>query len=267
MINAGRHPLLGVGISAVDYAAVTEAVVEAAHACRPLAVSALAVHGVMTGVLDHDQRHRLNALDLAVPDGQPVRWALRWRYGIRLPDRVHGPTLMLALCKRAANEKLPIYLYGSRPEILERLAENLRQRVPGLAIAGTAPSRFRAVTPDEQLAIAKSIVDSGARLLFVGLGCPRQEIWAYEHRSLLSLPTVAVGAAFDYHGGTLREAPDWMQRSGLEWLYRLAQEPTRLWRRYLLLNPLYLALLAAEAVGLARFTMGSRTPPAPVRVA
>jgi N-acetylglucosaminyldiphosphoundecaprenol N-acetyl-beta-D-mannosaminyltransferase len=266
MINAGRYPVLGVGINALDYAAAVETIIEAAWARRPLAVSALAVHGVMTGVLDPEHRHRLNALDLAVPDGQPVRWALRWRHGVHLPERVHGPTLMMALCERAANEQLPVYFYGSRPEILQRLTDNLKRKSPRLLIAGTMPSRFRALTPEEQAAAVTSIAKSGARLVFVGLGCPRQEIWAYEHKSLLSMPVVAVGAAFDYHAGTLRQAPHWMQRYGLEWFYRLMQEPRRLWRRYLLLNPVYVALLAAEATGLARFDSGSPAPPARLRV-
>lgn len=266
MINAGRYPVLGVGIHAVDYAAAVQMVIEAARERKPLAVSALAVHGVMTGALDPEHRHRLNSLDVAVPDGQPVRWALRWRHGVHLPDRVHGPTLMLELCKRAALEQLPVYFYGSRPEILRRLRENLERQVPGLEIAGETPSRFRALTPEEQSASAAAIAESGARIVFVGLGCPRQEIWAYEHRSLLSIPVVAVGAAFDYHAGTLRQAPDWMQRRGLEWLYRLIQEPMRLSRRYILLNPLYLLLLAAEVMGLARFGSGTRAPPARVRV-
>jgi len=266
VINAGRYPVLGVSIDAVDYAAAVQTVLDAARERRPLAVSALAVHGVMTGVLDPQHRYRLNALDVAVPDGQPVRWALRWRHGVRLPDRVHGPTLMLALCEHAAVERLPVYFYGSRPEVLDRLCKNLERKIPALMIAGTMPSRFRALAPDEQSAIAAAITESGARIVFVGLGCPRQEIWAYEHKSLLSIPVVAVGAAFDYYAGTLRQAPEWMQRRGLEWLYRLMQEPTRLSRRYLLLNPLYLLLLAAEAAGLARFGSGTPAPPAPVRV-
>jgi N-acetylglucosaminyldiphosphoundecaprenol N-acetyl-beta-D-mannosaminyltransferase len=266
VIDAGRYPVLGVGINAVDYAAAVETIIHAARDERPLAVSALAVHGVMTGALDPGHRHRLNALDVAVPDGQPVRWALRWRHGIRLPDRVHGPTLMLELCERASAEQLPVYFYGSTPEILQLLRRNLERKIRGLKIAGTMPSRFRALAAEEQSAIAASIAESGARIVFVGLGCPRQEIWAYEHKSLLSVPVVAVGAAFDYHAGALRQAPAWMQSRGLEWLYRLIQEPSRLWRRYLLLNPLYLLLLIAETAGLARFGSGTSAPPAPVRV-
>jgi N-acetylglucosaminyldiphosphoundecaprenol N-acetyl-beta-D-mannosaminyltransferase len=266
MIERGRHAVLGVGIDAVDYEAALERIFAAAQARESFAVSALAVHGVMTGALDAGHRHRLNALDLAVPDGQPVRWALRWLHGIALKDRVRGPTLMLRACERAASEKVPIYLYGSRPETLQRLADRLTHSIPGLNIAGAAPSAFRSLTIDEQRSIAESIVASGARIVFVGLGCPRQEVWVYENRDLLAIPTLAVGAAFDFHAGTVPEAPLWMQRAGLEWLYRLLREPRRLWRRYLLLNPLYLLMVAGQFAGLFRRDRGADAVPEPIRV-
>ncbi|MBZ0316409.1 MAG: WecB/TagA/CpsF family glycosyltransferase [Anaerolineae bacterium] len=250
MIDHGKYNVLGVEINAIDYAAAVERIISAARTQQPLTVTALAVHGVMTGVLDKTHRYRLNRLDLVTPDGQPVRWALNWLHKTGLMDRVYGPTLTLKLCERVASENLPIYLYGSQPETLNQLAQNLTRQFPGLKIAGMQPSFFRQVTADEKLQIATKIQASGAKMVFVGLGCPRQETWVYEYRDLLSMPLLAVGAAFDFHAGTLSQAPAWMQKRGLEWFYRLTREPTRLWKRYLLLNPLYLWLLFLQVTRL-----------------
>ncbi|NLX10987.1 MAG: WecB/TagA/CpsF family glycosyltransferase, partial [Chloroflexi bacterium] len=129
-------------------------------------------------------------------------------------------------------------------------------------IAGAQPSRFRQTTAEEKEAIAQAIKASGAQIVFVGLGCPRQEVWAYEYREALSMPAIAVGAAFDFHAGTLEQAPGRLQRMGLEWLYRLVKEPRRLWRRYVMLNPLYLWLLFLQAVRLRRFDPADTVRPA-----
>lgn len=247
-----KHDVLGVQVDATDYASVVDRVADAAVAGRRLTVSALAVHGVMTGATDPAHRTRLNQLDIVTPDGQPVRWALRLLHGVRLADRVYGPTLTLHVCERAARDGIPVYFYGSRPEVLERLVARLTARFPGLQVAGSAPSRFAKVDATERHAIADTIRASGARIVFVGLGCPRQEVFAYEFGDLLSLPVLAVGAAFDYHAGLLEEPPAWMQRNGLQWLFRLAQEPRRLWRRYLVTNTQFTVLLAAQAVRLWR---------------
>ena len=259
MIDLGRHDVLGVQVSAVDYDAAVAAILGAARDRRPFAASAVASHAVMTGAGDPAHRHRLNALDLLVPDGQPVRWALRLLHGVRLADRVYGPELTLRLCAAAAAEGLPIYFYGSTPATLERLGANLRKRFPALRIVRLRPSRFRPLTPAEKAEVVADVRASGARLLFVGLGCPRQEVWAYEYRAHLPLPVVAVGAAFDFHAGTLPQAPAAMQRHGLEWLFRLAHEPRRLWRRYLGLGPAYVALVALQTAGLRR--AGATRPP------
>jgi N-acetylglucosaminyldiphosphoundecaprenol N-acetyl-beta-D-mannosaminyltransferase len=264
-VSGGRYPVLGVGVDAVSYETAIDMILSAARERRGLGVSALAVHGVMTGALDAEHRHRLNSLELVVPDGQPVRWALRWLHGVRLGDRVRGPTLMLRLCEHAAREGLPVYLYGSRAETLQRLRERLQRRIPALTIAGTTPSAFRCLSDPEHRDVLERIRSSGARIAFVGLGCPRQEIFTFENRLLLELPVVAVGAAFDFHAGTLPEAPEWVQRSGLEWLFRLASEPRRLWRRYLLLNPLYLAMVAAQSVNMLRLDRGASEEPRTIR--
>jgi N-acetylglucosaminyldiphosphoundecaprenol N-acetyl-beta-D-mannosaminyltransferase len=239
-------------VDPVDYQAVVEETMVAAREGREFAVSPLAVHGVMTGVLNSEYRYRLNHLDMVTPDGQPVRWGMNLLYRAGLHDRVYGPVLMMHLCRAAASQGIPIYLYGSSLEVLDRLQAALRRRVPGLLIAGAEPSKFRRTSPEEKVEIIGRIRDSEARMLFVGLGCPRQEIFAYEYRKDLRLPIVVVGAAFDYHAGLLQEPPALMQRTGLQWFYRLVQEPRRLWRRYLILNPSYLGLLALQAMGLWR---------------
>lgn len=259
------HPtkknILGVGIDATDYTAAVARIVEAAQRKTPLAVSALAVHGVMTGVLDQAHRHRLNQLDLVVPDGQPVRWALNLLHRAGLKDRVYGPNLMLKVCEQAAAKGLPIYLYGSKAETLSQLSHNLCAQFPNLIIAGTQPSRFRQLSAEEKLAVAAQINTSGAAITFVGLGCPRQEVFAYEFRDVLPMPLLAVGAAFDFHAGTQAQAPEFMQRNGLEWLYRFVQEPRRLWQRYVLLNPLYVTMLLLQALRLKQFNLRDTTPP------
>lgn len=252
MIDAGKRNVLGVQVNVIDYAAATDKVLSAARDRRPLALTALAVHGVMTGVLDRAQGARLNSFDVVTPDGQPVRMALNLLHHAGLGDRVYGPTLTMKVLERCAAEALPVYLYGSTEPTLDNLVAALSSSLPELKIAGAEPSKFRTGRPGEDVQLADRVKSSGARLLLVGLGCPRQEVFAYAMRPLLDLPLMAVGAAFDYHAGLLRTPPQWMQRYALEWLWRLGLEPRRLWRRYLLLNPAFLARLFAQKTGLWR---------------
>jgi N-acetylglucosaminyldiphosphoundecaprenol N-acetyl-beta-D-mannosaminyltransferase len=260
MHNRSKKNVLGVLVDAVDYEMATDFVLRAAREGSGAAISALAVHGVMTGVLNQEQKFRLNHFDLLTPDGQPVRWGLNLLYHAELSDRVYGPNLTLRVCERACMERIPVYFYGSTPEILKSLREALALRFPRLQVAGLEPSRFRCLTCNEKRELTDRITASGARILFVGLGCPRQEVFAYEFRNLLGMPILAVGAAFPFLAGRIAQAPRWMQRSGLEWLFRFASEPRRLWRRYLLLNPVYLLLLFAQAFGILHFDEGG-TPP------
>lgn len=256
-----RKNLLGIPISVVDYDAATRAIVSAAEASRPMGVSALAVHGIMTGVLDHQHRYRLNQLEMLVPDGQPVRWALNLLHGTGMRDRVYGPNLMLRVLDTASQRKLPVCLFGGTPELMEQLQKRLTARFPDLIVAVAIPSRFRNLTGEEKTGLVKQIRDSGAKITFVGLGCPRQEVWAYEFRQSLSMPVLAVGAAFNFHSGKLAQAPLWMQRTGIEWFYRLIHEPKRLWRRYLLLNPYYVLLVCCQLLRLGRFDPGNDKKP------
>jgi N-acetylglucosaminyldiphosphoundecaprenol N-acetyl-beta-D-mannosaminyltransferase len=250
MIDKGKGNVLGVLVSIIDYDAAVDAIMAAARERRHYAVTALAVHGVMTGVQDKSHNARLNSLDLVTPDGQPVRAALNMLYDAGLTDRVYGPELTLRVLRQAAAEGLPVYLYGSTQPTLDKLVPALEGMFPALKIAGVEASQFRSARPGEDAEIAERIKDSGARIVLVGLGCPRQEIFTYAMRPLLDMPLLAVGAAFDYHAGLLKNPPPWMQKYALEWLWRLGLEPKRLWKRYVLLNPAFVARLAAQRSGL-----------------
>ncbi|GAA2495735.1 WecB/TagA/CpsF family glycosyltransferase [Winogradskya humida] len=258
MIDLGKKNVLGVLVDAVDYEAATAKIIEAARERKHYAVTALAVHGVMTGVQDKAHNARLNSFDLVTPDGQPVRGAMNLLDHAGLADRVYGPELTLRVLREAAAEGLPVYLYGSTQPTLDKLVPALEQMFPALKLAGVEASKFRGNEPGEDVEIADRIKASGARIVLVGLGCPRQEIWTYAMRPLLDMPLLAVGAAFDYHAGLLKNPPAWMQKYALEWLWRLGLEPKRLWKRYILLNPAYVSRLAAQKAGLWK-----ATPPAP----
>lgn len=259
-MNDERKNVLGIMVSPVNYEAAVDLIFQAAREKRGIAVSALAVHGLMTGVLSREQKYRLNRFDLLVPDGQPVRWALNWLYRSGLSDRVYGPNLTIRVCARAEAEGLPVFFYGSTGEVLAALERSLTREFPRLKIAGTAASRFRRLAPDEENELAQRLKTSGASILFVGLGCPRQEVFAYELRSALGIPILAVGAAFPFIAGAIPQAPQWLQQNGLEWLYRLLSEPRRLWKRYVFLNPAYLVLLALQMLKVVSFPTEGRSP-------
>jgi N-acetylglucosaminyldiphosphoundecaprenol N-acetyl-beta-D-mannosaminyltransferase len=243
-----KYPVLGVGVSATTYDEAIAAIIAAASAGRAAVVNAAAVHAVVTAARDPELREKVNGFELVVPDGQPVRWALNLLHHTGLRERVYGPELMLRLCRRAAAEGTAVYLYGGAPSVVERLRENLLRWFPALRVVGWESPPFRPLTPEEDRATAARIRASGARLVFIGLGCPRQDEFAAAHRGVLDAVLVCVGAAFDFHSGQKRMAPAWMQRHGLEWLFRLASEPRRLWRRYCVTNSIFVAMLASQLV-------------------
>jgi N-acetylglucosaminyldiphosphoundecaprenol N-acetyl-beta-D-mannosaminyltransferase len=247
-------------ISPVNYEGAVDLIFRAAAEKRGMAVSALAVHGLMTGVLSREHKYRLNHFDVLAPDGQPVRWALNWLHRSGLSDRVYGPNLTIRICARAEAEGLPVFFYGSTTETLSSLRQSLALKFPRLKIAGMEASKFRRLALEEEAVLAERLKASGARILFVGLGCPRQEIFAYELRDAFGIPVVAVGAAFPFLAGSIPQAPPWVQRAGLEWLFRLLSEPRRLWKRYVFLNPAYLVLLALQLSKLVRFATEGRSP-------
>lgn len=256
-----RKPILGVGVDAVGPDRAVAILLEAAREGRPLPATALAVHGLVTGWKEPAFGAVLDRLGLVLADGQPVRWALDWLFSAGLDQRVYGPQLMLDLCEAMAYERLSIFLYGSTEAVLEDLSGNLVERFPGLVIAGRLPSTFGPLDDRRQREVAGRIRESGAALCFVGTGCPRQEVFALRMAELTGIPMVAVGAAFDFHAGSSRIAPRWMQEAGLEWLFRLSREPGRLWRRYLLGNPAFLVLLLAQKLGLPVGHRSATEPP------
>ncbi len=202
----------------------------------------------MTASSDPALREAVNTFQIVATDGQPVRWALNLLHKTQLRQRVYGPELMLRLCRRAAAEEVPIYLYGSAPEVIEALTANLRNKFSGLRIAGAEAPPFRPLSPEEEDETIRRINASGAKILFVGLGYPKQDYFAHRHRGRIRAVQVCVGAAFDFHAGTKRMAPRWMQRHGLEWVFRLCQEPRRLWYRYLVTNTVFLTKLSAALI-------------------
>jgi N-acetylglucosaminyldiphosphoundecaprenol N-acetyl-beta-D-mannosaminyltransferase len=256
-----KRNVLGVLVDAVDLDGATDIVVDAALEQRPMSVAAFAVHPVMMAARDPKLRAQVNRIDLVGADGQPVRWALNLLHGARLRERVYGPELMRRLCAEAERERLPIYLYGSWPETVEALRVALARDFPDLVVAGGEPGRFVDLDHAAQEELAARIRTAGARLVFVGLGCPRQEQFVWAMRDRVGVPLVAVGAAFDYNAGLRPEAPRWMMRTGLQWVQRLAAEPRRLWRRYIVLNPLYLLGLCAQLARVWRPRVELPEPP------
>jgi len=211
------------------------------------------VHGVMESRRDPALRAIHNAAGLVTADGMPLVWLSR-RRGHPEAERVYGPDLMLALCERAAARGYRNYLMGGAPGTPERLAEKLRARFPGLVITGTFSPPFRPATPEEDAALVARINAARPDIVWVGLSTPKQERWMAEHRAALTASAlIGVGAAFDFLSGLKRQAPVWMRRRGLEWLFRLATEPRRLARRYCVNNTMFLAALLLEALGLRRY--------------
>lgn len=247
-----KFDLFGVGVSAVDYEAALQWVIEAAREGRSACVDHMPVHGLMTATADPAFAADIGRFDIVAPDGQPVRWALNHFHGVGLRDRVYGPTFTLLLCEAAAAEGLPVYLYGSTAETVERLCDNLLARFPTLRIAGRESPPFGPLDEAEEREAVARINRSGARIVFIGLGCPKQERFAARHKGAIRAVMVCVGAAFDFHAGRVDQAPRWMQERGLEWLFRLMKEPRRLAGRYLTTNSRFLWRFAREALSQRR---------------
>jgi len=238
-----RRNLFGVEVSITTCNEASKLIVEAAKRGCGGATTFLAVHGIVTGVTDKSYGAKVNAMDIVGPDGQPVRWALNLLYRAGMRQRVYGPEVTLHICRRAAIEGVGVYLYGSTHDVLVNMRSRLECLFPALRVVGIESPPFRPLTEAEMQKAAQRIIDSGAGIVFVGLGVPRQELFAAEMRRRINAVLVCVGAAFDFHAGNKRTAPAWMQNHGLEWLYRLVSEPRRLWRRYLVTNSIFVFLL------------------------
>jgi N-acetylglucosaminyldiphosphoundecaprenol N-acetyl-beta-D-mannosaminyltransferase len=234
--------VLGVPLAVSNYEQVMDWMDAMIAAGRRGYLTAAAVNLVMSAREDAQTRTAVLGATLAVPDGQPLVWALH-ALGHPQATRVYGPDLMARFCARAASTGTPIYLYGGRsPDALKALERRLRERFQGLRIVGGFSPPFRPLTPVEEERVVAEIDSSGAAVVWVGTGQPKQERWMHDMRPRLSAPLlVGVGAAFDFHAGLVSQAPRWMQRNGLEWIYRLSREPRRLWRRYAHQNPRFLA--------------------------
>jgi N-acetylglucosaminyldiphosphoundecaprenol N-acetyl-beta-D-mannosaminyltransferase len=241
--------VLGVPLAVSDYEHVMDWMDATIAAGARGYVTAAAVNLVMSAREDPETRAAVLGATLAVPDGQPLVWALH-ALGHAGATRVYGPDLMVRYCARAATAGTPIYLYGGRSgEALERLERRLRERFPRLEIVGGFSPPFRPLTPTEEEQVIAKIESASPAVVWVGTGQPKQERWMFRMRPYLSAPLlVGVGAAFDFHAGIVSQAPRWMQRSGLEWSYRLAREPRRLWRRYAHQNPRFLAGFARQYI-------------------
>ncbi|MBX9660989.1 MAG: WecB/TagA/CpsF family glycosyltransferase [Nitrospiraceae bacterium] len=239
-VTDGRQTVdvLGSPIDAIQWSPVLRRIVRWAQGRESRYACICNVHVVVNASRDQQLASAVRGADLATPDGMPVALCLRLA-GFRGQPRIAGPDLMWACLEAAQRERVAVYLYGGRPETLEKLEARVRAAFPLLCLVGSRSPPFRPLTPEEDAAEVERIERSGAQLVFVGLGCPKQEIWMAQHRGRIHAVMMGVGAAFDFHAGVTRRAPLWMQRVGLEWLHCLFSEPKRLWRRYLITNTVF----------------------------
>jgi N-acetylglucosaminyldiphosphoundecaprenol N-acetyl-beta-D-mannosaminyltransferase len=239
-------------VDATSYEDASRRVVRWACEGRSGYVCVATVHMTMEAFDSAAFRQVVNGADLVTPDGRPLVWALR-SLGVRGASQVRGTDLTTHVVERAARENVPIGLYGGTPELLEVLVRVLRKRYPGVRVVCQIAPPFRPLRPEEDEAVTREIVASGARILFVGIGCPKQERWMMAHKGRIPAVMLGVGAAFDFHTGRVRQAPHWMQVAGLEWVFRLLMDPRRLWRRYAKHNPRFVGLFLMQLLGLRRF--------------
>jgi N-acetylglucosaminyldiphosphoundecaprenol N-acetyl-beta-D-mannosaminyltransferase len=237
--------VLGMRVDRLDYADASDRILGLARARASSYVCVATVHMVMEAHDDPDFRTIVDRARLVTSDGMPLVWALRM-LGLRDAQQVRGTDLTFTLCKRAAEAGIRVGFYGSSQPTLVRLCGRLQSLFPALEIAYAHSPPFRPLTQEEQDRASREIADSGTELLFVGLGCPKQERWMAAHTSRIPAVMVGVGAAFDFLAGTKAQPPDWMRRSGMEWVFRLTQEPGRLWRRYLRHNPRFVLAFARQ---------------------
>jgi N-acetylglucosaminyldiphosphoundecaprenol N-acetyl-beta-D-mannosaminyltransferase len=245
-------PILGAHIDAFDWHDAIGRIRGWADGHDSRYVCICNVHSVVTASREPEFRLVVNQADMATPDGKPVAWMLR-RLGFPGQQRINGPDLMWKYCQQAATRGESIFLYGSSDETLATLQRRLAEALPSLRIAGAISPPFRPLSETEDAADVERINASGAGTVWVSLGCPKQEKWMAEHRGRINAVMIGVGAAFDYHAGTIQRAPQWMQDWGLEWLHRLASEPRRLWKRYLVTNTLFIFGAARQLASPRRY--------------
>lgn len=250
LVGAARGPareILGMRVDASTYEDASERILAWARAGESRTVCVGTVHMVMLAHDDPSYRAVVNGADLVTSDGMPLVWGLRL-LGVPWATRVYGPDLTPVVCRKAAADGIPVGFHGGDPATLARLLDRVRRDHPSLDVAYAESPPFGPLDPERLALEAEAIAASGARIVFVGLGCPKQERWMAAQRGRVPAVMLGVGAAFDFLAGTKRQAPRWMQGAGLEWAFRLATEPRRLWRRYLANNPRFLALFAAQVL-------------------
>lgn len=245
--------ILGMRVDGTSYADAAQRVIGWAGGGESRYVCVATVNNVMESLDSDGFRGIMNSADLVTPDGMPLVWGLRL-LGAPGAKRVYGPDLMSVVLEAAAREQVPVGFYGGTPGSLEKLLAELRRRYPRLRVAYSFSPPFRPLTAEEDERVARDIEASRARILFVGISTPKQERWMAAHRGRVRAVMLGVGAAFDFLAGVKPQAPRWMQSSGLEWLFRLATEPRRLWRRYLRQNPRFVVCFSLQLLGLRRYT-------------
>jgi N-acetylglucosaminyldiphosphoundecaprenol N-acetyl-beta-D-mannosaminyltransferase len=250
-----RINVLGVGISAITMDQAQAEIESWIERGERRYVSVCTVHTVMECQKDPRMRQAVNEAGIGTPDGMPLVWLGKW-WSRRGVGRVYGPDLMLALCESSVERGYSHYFYGGAEGVPELLAESLQSRWPGLKVAGAYSPPFRPLTSEEDALVIENINSVSPDIVWVGLGTPKQDLWMAAHREQLTAPVlIAVGAAFDFHTGRIPQAPSWMQRAGLEWLFRLLQEPKRLWHRYLVYNPLFVSLVLVQLLRIRRYSL------------
>jgi len=253
--RVARVNVLGVGLSALNLDLAETLVAEALETRSKGYICVTGVHGVSEAQWDPGLRQILNQSFLNTPDGMPMVWMGRLQ-GVREMGRVYGPDLMLRICALSCPRGYTHFLYGGAPGVAELLRDRLQQRFPGLKIVGTETPPFRPLTDDESAALIRRVAQLKPDVIWVGLSTPKQEKFMAQYFQQLDATLFfGVGAAFDFHAGRVRQAPRWMQRSGLEWLFRLGCEPRRLWKRYLKNNPLFVLRAIGQLTGLRRYSL------------
>lgn len=237
--------ILGIRVDATSYAHASHEILRWARQGESRYVCVATVNNVIEAYDDPGYQAVIEAADLVTPDGMPLVWGLRL-LGVAGATRVYGPDLTPVVCQLATEQGVPVGFYGGAEDVLGTLTARLERRFPGLQVVYRSSPPFRPLTPEEERQTVEGLHRSGARILFVGLGAPKQERWMAGHRGQVDAVMLGVGAAFDFLAGRKRQAPRLVQRLGLEWLFRLAHEPRRLWRRYLYRNPRFIALFAAQ---------------------
>lgn len=243
--------VIGSRIDLVSYAQAIEIILNWSTRRESRIVFAANVHMIMEAYDSAEFRKIVNLADLITPDGMPLVWMMRIK-GYSKQQRVYGPTLMLYVLEVATRENIPVGFYGSTPKVLQSLIARMQNKFPDLKVVYSFSPSFDESNQEDDMEIIKQINDTSVRILFVGLGCPKQEKWMAAHRGKVNAVMLGVGAAFDFHAGVKPQAPLWMQNNGLEWLYRLVTEPSRLWRRYLYHNPRFIFLAILDFLGLLK---------------